>query len=153
MCFKVVHVVLFCARNISALSNLANGARKIEINVAFCHCMECIIECIICFASLCILCCTLFSPIKQLDVSTPVFQEETVDSPAPSNLSGETDGMQVSTDDAMTRQHTPQTNLQPEAQGTAVLGVKSSFFARYLSRRKNSIGAEKRLSSSFHNRF
>ncbi|XP_020605493.1 protein ELYS-like isoform X4 [Orbicella faveolata] len=62
------------------------------------------------------------SPIKQLDVSTPVFQEETVDSPAPSNISGGTDGMEVSAE-PMTRQHTSQilTDLQAEVQEATIV--------------------------------
>lgn len=57
------------------------------------------------------------SPIKQLDVSAPVFQEETVDIPAPSNVSVGTDGMEVSTE-SITRQRTSQilTDLSPEGQ-------------------------------------
>lgn len=94
----------------------------------------------LCFASLRIFCCISFSPIKQLDVSTPVVQEETVDSPAPSNVSGRTDGMEVSTE-TMTRQHTSQilTDLLPEGQGTAVFGVKSFFCLLYFPRKKDSI--------------
>lgn len=94
----------------------------------------------LCFASLRIFCCISFSPIKQLDVSTPVVQEETVDSPAPSNVSGRTDGMEVSTE-TMTRQHTSQilTDLLPEGQGTAVFGVKSFFCLLYFPRKKDAI--------------
>ena len=79
------------------------------------------------FASLYIFCCISFSPIKQLDVSSPVFQGETVDSPVPSNISGETDGMEVGTEPM-----TQLTDLQPERQGTAVVGMLSSFFARHI---------------------
>lgn len=91
----------------------------------------------LCFASLRIFCCISFSPIKQLDVSTPVVQEETVDSPAPSNVSGRTDGVEVSTE-TMTRQHTSQilTDLLPEGQGTAVFGVKSFFCLLYFQGRR-----------------
>jgi len=32
------------------------------------------------------------------------------------------------------------TGLQPEGQGTAMFGVKSSLFARHLSKKKNSNG-------------
>ena len=100
-----------------------------------------------CFASLCIFCCISFSPIKQLDVSTPVFQEETVDSPPPSDISGGTDGtdgMEVSTE-PVTRDHTSQllTDLHPEGHGTAVFGVKSSFFARHLPRKMTSSGTSR----------
>ena len=60
-------------------------------------------------------CYTSFSPIKQLDVSTPVVQEEAVDSP-PSDVIEDTDVMEVNT------QHV--TPLQPEVQGTTVFAVK-----------------------------
>ncbi|XP_078375377.1 protein ELYS-like isoform X3 [Oculina patagonica] len=54
------------------------------------------------------------SPIKQLDASTPVLQEETVDSP-PSDVSGGMDAMDVN---KKTQEHTPQllTDLQPDVQ-------------------------------------
>lgn len=67
------------------------------------------------------------SPVKQLDVPTPVIQEDTVDFPQ-SNVSGDTDAMEVNTEH-MIREHTPPllADLQPDFQGTTVFGVKLSL--------------------------